>query len=410
MPADTEPIGQIDEFMALNYFDLDFNYADLLNLCQLNEKNALLATIEFKRKYANHKFVIYYDFPMPIEVKPVTKIMLNAAANMKAKSEKVFDLFKWFDSKKEEKVPEPMTAPKPPARPKYIERGQEIRMCDHEMILKTFNCFGHLITRLWLISIKNSTDSQAQFVGELISNKSSTSLLEVHIQTGIFNAAKILNFITKPLANAKTVIFQGYFFNPGDKGLEMHEQFPAVDRLYLECVFSGFDCIGARSPHLKHLHVKFHANSGYDFMLSKNCRSNAFIRTIELDFNIRMPSNYIESLSALVPNLETLILRDFQPIKHQTCFANVTTLFVTSARSSPHNLYFPKLQNLSIIYKNENCQVWKTFLQQHKHSLTIFELEHAVMEYQNVNELLDELPGSVQFTQFLPHDKSDGDY
>lgn len=280
----------------------------------------------------------------------------------------------------------------------------EIKIDDYGMIVKTFRHFGAVISKLILLNKcgadhRQSRRLQCRFLGELITNYTSNSLVQLEFDTC---SEKIMNFITRPLAGVETVYF-GRWLNIRKSVFRMHKLFPSVERLYLDGYHTEVDNFNCHMPNLKHLYIRdsFLLHSAFkhprrlatDNMFSKNSQ----IKSISL-FNT--PSEYIETLNFLLPNLETLALSHHFLRGAEIHFANVTSFSMVSVLSPPNSLHFPRLETLEISSEPRQFDAWLAFLREH-YFLTKLYLKYVDLNEEELKLFTAELNNLEEFSVWL---------
>lgn len=276
--------------------------------------------------------------------------------------------------KTEEKIFEPKLTKKPIQKTKsvFIENVSSLEIKDYKTIERTYTFFGRFISKLTVIYTAKQqlyAELRGKLVGELISNYSSESLVDVQ-----FHIRNILQYITKPLINVKHLTLGNSYAYTGNESLPLNELFPAVKRLMLlNCWFFHIDYIDTLIPHLEHLSMQFYSkhlrNERQNLKHIENVLTkNAHIQSMELNLIPEAPTMLLESVRKCLPNIRNFTLWNCNRMKHAVHFENVTTLTIKSATTSLHNLHFPELENLHLKYPSE---MWQHFLNEHNHLLTL---------------------------------------
>lgn len=313
----------------------------------MSQRFSFVAAYAFKRKYSKHRIVITDNFSHPDEsVLPelnIAGIKINLQAASQAVSQTLSQIGFGKDAKR---------------AIIYHENEHNIEITNYRTILTTFKYFGHVISKLKLI-YSNTACLQAKFMGELIGNFSSNSLHDVQFD---YCKDKTLEFITQPLTNVKKVTFGESFHDVGNDTMPVNELFPAIESLHLEAWGASFDYLEQHMPNLKHYTITYSFTNVQS--LGRIIRQNKQIQSVEL---FRTKHHFLQTLSDLLQNLKHLKLWyfDFENMDN-IVFKSVTTLSVDSSLYSPQNMYFPKLQNLSLQFRARNFERLRTFLEEHK--------------------------------------------
>lgn len=195
------------------------NFGELLNVAKMNSKFATLTAYAFRYKYPNRPIHIKDDFRFPNET---------------------------------ELIEEPI-AP-------YRELKRGIIINDYYTIIYVFKylyvsnvVFNYGTSYMSIHSSRWSHHiNQAKFMGELISNYSE-SLKEVSFEWCSKNS---LEFITKPLCNAKVVRFLDSSPRFSNETLPINKLFPSIEKLYLEMEAKNLDYFDSHMPNLWHLYIR----------------------------------------------------------------------------------------------------------------------------------------------------------
>lgn len=348
-------------------------FGDLLTIAEMNMRCSHIAAYAFKRKYSNHRIVVSDGFEHPAER---AQAQLNIAG-IKIDLLSILDMLNPIGRGRNKKT--------------YHEREFEIEIIDYKTILKTFNYFGHVISKFKLI-YWNTASLQAEFMGELISNFSSESLVDVQFDCCRF---KTLEFITKPLVNVKKVTFGETFLDADNDTLPVNVLFPQIDSLHLESWAASFKYFEQHIPQLKHIYAHgeyFTYMSTSMSSLERIVMANPQINSIAL---YKTRAQFLQIVSAFLPDLQNLTLWYFDIENANISFNNVTTFSVESSFYAPKNLHFPKLINFNIEFKASNFDELRIFLMQHNH-LTRFHLRTVDLNDQLFEGITRELPNMTE--------------
>lgn len=337
-------------FLILDRLD----FADLLHVAQTNVKFSILAVDVYRLKYSRFRIVVKDDFSIPDKPKDV----LNRIG-------RVFQRFGIISKTKEKKY--------------HVNVSDTIiRLDDYDSIVDTFKYFGCMIKMLKLASSSKRQFSKAEFMGNLISNYTSDSLVDIYFQHCNEN---LLEYIAKPLINVENVTFEDCYTSFNRRNMSFIELFPVVRRLNLYFLNGcHFDHLNYRLPHLKHVSIDgishLHLSGGHSPFIDV-IMNNPQIRSISLyDAN----AEFVQKVNVLLPQLETLTLSLIKQSDESIRFENVTT-FTMASTCSPQNLQFPRLRNLHIYFNSKNMRKYITFLNEHKH------LSRLYIKQWNLNDL-----------------------
>lgn len=360
-------------------------------MAETNQKLSSTAADIFKCKYSQRQIVVSNNFPLPLEYdEPEPKPM--KIAGLKIDRKIISNSLKWFGLVEREPNEKIVSA-----YPKYIETKLTIEIIEYKMMAKTFKYFGHVISNLKYTSMPFKY-MQSKLLGELIGNFSSNSLLKIRFDNYF---AYTLDFITKPLINVKSVKFGKNELNHKNQTFPMHTMFPSIQRLYLDSWHTNICNFDSSMPNLKHFLVRlqFHRYCGCDLQenFDNVIKKNAQLKSVEMNFSPRIPTDYIVSVNSLLLNLESLTLWEFEFIDHDIYFENVTTFAVKSAYSSPTNLHFPRLQSLFVKLDRDLFAEWLDFLKEHNH-LTRLQLKEFDLNDDKFEQIVNEVPNLSQMS------------
>lgn len=347
---------------------LKFN--ELINVAKTNRNFAMAAAYTFNLKYSKHRIVIETIFKYPTESNPFTDAL------------KLFGFNRGRDGEQNSH--------------QYYENDELINLGDHRLITDAFKLFDILNLE---IKYSNSHTAQAILLGELISTYGSESLQTVRFNWVSENA---LQFITKPLINAKSVSFRSLISNTVHGVIPMNELFPSVENLYVNWFFDE-EYLHSYMPNLKHLYIFSDATAegpDPDTLLAYGgiLRKNPQIISIEVYYS---RTRTFELIKSLLPNLQILAIWEYLNEPNHIQFDSVTTFKVKFASSSPSNLHFSNLECLYInLESTSQLGAWLNFLQEHNH-ITEFHIIYSSHTAEHLEQLLSRIPNLMRLQIFL---------
>lgn len=358
--------------MFLIFGHLEF--ADLLNMAQLNPQMSMLSTAAFRYKYSHLPIVINDDFTLPHK-----SFELLNLGGVKIDTDTLRRDFELLGLPKKPKTNE---------KPTFYITETSIHLKSYDAILKTFKYLRPSNTKLRLV-YSYDRNVQAKILSYFI-NKLSESLLEVEFVDVKENT---LGYIKKPLVNIFKVTFTGNFTNNSTSNLPLNELFPNLRHLSLNMnKGAGFDYYNCHMPHLQHVffYGEFYPsdeNINPEYAVARNAfenmiKKNSQIRSIHLyrteDVTIRTINTFLPLLESLtidhVNGLDSVIYGDYR-------FENITTFAIGNAYTSPENLHFPRLQTLRFHFIEIFLDKWLQFMNEHNH------VSKLHLEYQHITDL-----------------------
>lgn len=332
-------------FLILQQLDFD----NLLNVAQVNQHLSALAAAIFRRKYSHLQVQVQNNFKHPDIDKPHIWV-----AGLKIDTNTVAEALEFFGI-----IDKNRTQEKHDRKPFYRSYVDNInlQLLSYDTILNTFKHFGHLITKLKFDYRHYSQNPAflAKFMGDLISNYSVESLIEIEFH-GVRN--ETMEFITVPLNNVQEATFKDKFYG-SSRILPLNELFPYLRRLTCDFTYGGsLDYFHVHVPHLEHVLFRTGVNdvlnspTAVDFekMLIKNSQ----IRSVHLYHTYS--EEYLHTVHENLPQLETLTLSKCYTSNQRVEFENVTTFAADLLNESPQNLHFPRLQ------VSKKCiKIWRDF-------------------------------------------------
>lgn len=175
----------------------------------------------------------------------------------------------------------------------------------------------------------------------------------------------------------------------------LNQLFPKLLRLdlelYIDSDYSLFEC---ELPHLEHLKVTPTMSCRKSDQIKSLMQKNPNIRSIEI-VGYSFPSNYIEVINQLLPNITNLTMTWVNIKTDFIRFDNVKNFnIVQIGRDSIGKLFLPNLKSIQFIYDSDYFDEWHTFFQRHS-NITHLQLGQESSGNVLVNELLNDLPNLV---------------
>lgn len=185
------------------------DFAELLNVAEINDEFSTLAADVFRRQYSQFQIVIREVFPLPDN----STELLNVAG-MEIDMETIDRVNKdlWRHVKE------------PPIVSKF-ENSNQIELKTGDQILNTFKHFGHAIKRFRSNVCLGNGRCQTELIGRLINKYGVESLTDLFI---VKIAETFLKHIEKPLINVNSLSFQGNDNSVDCRNIRLKELFPAV--------------------------------------------------------------------------------------------------------------------------------------------------------------------------------------
>lgn len=369
-----------------------------MNLAKVNTNFAAIASHAFRYKYPDRPISIEGNFRYPNETldRWVTLKPLKVAG-FSIEVQPVADGLQRLCQKK---------------KPAYELKEKEIVINDYYMMIDVFK---YLRVPNAAFLYRRFKTNQTKIMDQLISNYSE-SLEKVTFEYCTENS---LEFITKPLVNAKIVKFRYSTDRFSHETLQIHVLFPAIEELHLAMWATNLDYFASHMPNLRHLYMQGeehryttyeHFNTGINYV--HVMRRNPQLRSVEAG-DIR--GKYIEVMGSLLPNLQMLTLSRFK-MEFHVWFENVTTFTARFASNlltydhypdTPKYLHFPKLEKLEfqLIRSTgwEHIPEWIQFLENHR-QVSRFVLICKAFSDEGFEQLMAELPNLVNMTMDIKED------
>lgn len=357
-------------------------FAELLNVAQVNEQFSSVAAYVFHHKYSHLQLMIQNNFLLP----EYPNELLDAVTGMKYDNDAI-----------ERGNIHPGYLCRNPSNAKETERQIILEKVDE--ILNTFKHFGHTIKR-YASGGYDNRPIQTELIGNLISKYSFESLIDFEIG---LDAQKLLDKINKPLINVESLTFR-FILNRNYPHFVPpircpNEVFPALRRLILDIVFvdwadfnstlAYFDC---HMPHLEHVFMIRSQNAIDKSPPTDIFKKNPQIRSVHL---LNSETEFIQEVSDLLPHLEILKFSGYLEVDRTIHFGNVTT-FKLGIHTSPANLHFPQLETLHLYYTSDTLANYVSFFNEHTHlrklhlmyyDITDTEFQHLTANLPNLVEL-----------------------
>lgn len=333
------------------------DYDDLVNATKINEKLSSVAADVFRYKYSRKSIVIHDRFSLSNNSDELFDV-----TGMEIDSETIED--------------ENLYLEMPTFNVKFSENAIELDYGGE--ILNLFKYFGDEIKKLVSQIEWADSNSCAEIIGRLISKYSSESLVDLTVEVSEEN---VLEFVTKPLINVQNLELTLRDRNTNLKSYQLNELFPALRSLTIFQLFDFDESVffDYHIPNLEHLDIRgsYNEYKTYSGLISNNPQ----IRTLSLT-NAR--AEYVEKVSANLPQLETLTLKKFILQNERIRFENVTTLTMSygyGVSSIQANLEFPRLQTLSIEFDlGQHFAKHYSFLKELRH------LKHLDLTFEDIND------------------------
>ena len=322
---------------------LEFN--DLLSMAQINDKYSSLAADAYRYTFSRIPIYIENGFRFPDD----PKVLLNMAGmKMDAKTLKQINMLRGHGSTK-----------------LSIVSKTEIYIRDGNQILDLFKHFGHFIKSIKSRMYKKEQPLEAELIGKLISKFSSETLLDIEF---IFDAEKMLGYITKPLISVETMTFRNN--DVSLKNQTISEVLPALRRLNLHALSDdGLAYFDHHMPHLEHvtmeeLGITLNKAAPLPGVIVKNPQ----IKSIDLQ---NFKHEFLKKVNTQMPQLETLRISHYVS-DESIRFENVTTFIDAGAyfSTSITNFYFPRIHTFRLVccaLSIFNMGPYFAFFDKHKH-------------------------------------------
>lgn len=193
---------------CINLILVDLNFGDLLSVAQINVKFSALSADVYRRKYSDKQIWIvdYRDFPIEL------KKLFNETETIDINSfERIERIYPYFSN----------------IRPYIDQIERNFLIWNFETMWNLFKHFGRDIKKLHATTGSKSPLKNA-FIAYLINKYSSESLVDVQLYD---NPDKLLDHLTKPMINVKSVEFSN---SCGDTKIEIFRKvetlFPHVEK------------------------------------------------------------------------------------------------------------------------------------------------------------------------------------
>lgn len=340
-------------------------------MAQINNEFSTYAASVFSRKYSHLQFFFQYDFLLPdnpselfnvtgmrIDIDTIDRV--NKEINLYLRDKSI----------------------------RILKRSKtQINFENVDQILKIFKHFGHEIKRIKSDPCSWTLPLQVELIGKLISQYSSESLVDVEFE---YSAAGLLEHITKPLVNVKSVAFLNYCsLRFKENPLRTNELFPAVRRLTLNpLVDDDFIHFDFHMPNLEHVSLERSGRSYFPHFLMKNPQ----IRSISL---YSATPDFLQKVNDFLPQLETLKISQFELLNGSIQFPNVTKFVTHGYYTTPANLHFPRLQTLHADFSSRHFDDYVQFFNEHNHltrlHFEVFEMKIFDSQFQQLTTNLTDL-------------------
>lgn len=348
------------DFDCLSIICEHLNFTELLNVARANDLLSTVAATVFRPKYSRFQIVVRHDFDIP-------KKKSSESSNVSSIG-RLFQRIKNFGIN-----------PKKEQRTSRIEiSDNNIILNDYESISDVFTHFGCVIKRLRFINPTDYLYPNEKFLGNLISEYISDSFTTIDFDK---TNERLLEYITKPLINVKTVTFRDTNFHKAPESLPLNELFPALHGLAMVCLRGKWqNFFNYHMPYLEEVSIRGISNSfvsNATASLTNVIQKNPQIRDIRV---YEVDSDFVHNVNTFLPNLKILQLAKFELQSGHIQFQNVTELRV-GFHSLPSNLQFPNLEFIHIQYLPHQYVAWLDFLRKHTHlrrlSLELFDMHES---------------------------------
>lgn len=361
----------------------------LLSVAEANERISPLAAYIFKHRYSHHRFLI------------------SRENNLRFKKESpkpinIFGIEIHLDKKKKE-----------PAN-YWIYNDGDFAFRDYNTTLMIFKHFGDAIRKLD-VNYDGMQHGQANRDTQLFNNYSAHSIEEIQfVNYEIYN----LKLITRPLTNAKIVKFIRSGGNNINEPYPM-ELFPAVERLIPDYSYTNISNFDFHMPNLKHFYAR---QSFYEigqqvgiswgkYLIKLTefagvLSNNSHLRSIEMEFDPVIRTEYFEIVKVMLPKLENLTVHRFE-VKQNFSMDSVTTFSMKYDEyylvgCPPDNLTFPNLQNL-FVSGVTRLNEWHGFFVKHnflsRFNVKVHHLHDA--KFTQITALTNQLSNLIELTVSL---------
>lgn len=324
---------ELNEDCWLQIFE-GLDYPELLEVAQVNKNFAYFANNVFRRTFADHEFLIFYDASK-----------LNKSA---------------------------------PQNPYEINPGL-IRISDFSLILQTLKHFGPLIRKLRL-ELSDDNSEHLQIIYKYIEDYCTDSLTDLDMEN-----LDILKYTKKPFTRVERFRIRSYLAQLESNQPLLNETFPALREFPLSFRSDNMEPLICYFPHLEHVSVK--ATFGTD-SIEKFLRTNSHIK--EADVRMFYPTEFFLKYPSLLPNVDHLTVYDVPygyPYNEEIRFENVTRLSAMKGFNPKANIFFPKLQLLNMTWISDVTH-WSVFLKKHPH-LRQINLTYSDRSDEEFNGLLE---------------------
>lgn len=265
-----------------------------------------------------------------------------------------------------------------------FQNNDYIKISSFEMILDTLRYFGNYIQRL-KIATDNADSVQSKVIGEFVNKYCSDALIEFGLRIDTGNSQ---DFLRKTFKNIQKVALRNRLPVVAENGLSMNETFPAMRELSLSFSSGNVDYVENRLQNLSHLRIDIGRLSNNRF-IDNILGSNPSIRSVSL--SNAWPA-FLRKVNNMLPHLENLSIGLFEMYNgdDEIVFENVKVFRVKSALGTSLNIFFPKLQDLTMCLIepriDEGLGVgvdgWVDFMENNNH-LRQFRLEYSFVNEQS---------------------------
>lgn len=255
----------------------------------------------------------------------------------------------------------------------FIDRRGVILIDDHELALRIFEQFGHLIRKL---AIRYSSENIHEII-ESISLHCADELIELEVDSFHVN---LFNKMEKPFKNVKTLHIVGHFNSVEGEQLSFVELFPSLSDLslnYLEIMHPNSILVEIAT--LRHIHINANQFSSPNHIRESQfldlLRRNSQINSLKLDYGTR---DLLKKINKIVPKLQSLELVNHNSIANlddddSIAFEHVENFTIAhSFESAPPNVDFPNLVEFHSIDCKAYSNEWINLVQKSRHLEKLF--------------------------------------
>lgn len=280
-----------------------------------------------------------------------------------------------------------------------IANSKVIQFYDYKLALIFLRHFGDQIHK-FAIYYEMYAEERHVRCNEFISKYASEAVTNLGLN---YINDTLLSAFTSPFTNVEQL--SGTMVNDltGVNALSFNEMFPSVKRLKLLSFKFDFNYtfIDCHIPHLEHLLMARYPGTWSNDMLQIKSlfRKNPQIRSLEL---IRFPLSFPKVISELLPNIETIIIDEFDIGNETVQIDSVKNFHLTDDEwpRSIGNLKFPALQTMltAFCYSYDN---WAQFFQNQRNLTKLEILASMHTEEDELIRLVSDLPNLIEL-RILP--------